>query len=160
MKTLFKNVLVAISGSDASINAGKYAIALAKIYHCALSAVYVIDTATLRELLISRIFVEDESREYEKSLEENGHRYLNYLEDLALKKGVKIQKILKSGAIYTEILKTADEIDADLIVLGGWQQDKNIRDLISHAHMEVLYHAKSTVMVVKEQNVDSLYKRL
>ena len=101
-----------------------------------------------------------ESREYEKSLEENGHRDLNYLEDLALKKGVKIQKILKSGAIYTEILKTADEIDADLIVLGGWQQDRNTRDLISHSHMEVLYHAKSTVMVVKEQNVDSLYKRI
>ncbi len=160
MKTLFNNVLVAISGSDASINASKYAIMFSKIYKCKLTAIYVVDTATLKELLISRIFVVDESVEYEKSLEDNGHRYLNYIEELALKKGVKIDKILKHGSIYGEILKTSEETKSELIILGGWERNRNMRDLISHSHKEVLVNAKASVLVVKEQNVDNLYKQL
>jgi nucleotide-binding universal stress UspA family protein len=74
MKPLIQNVLVAISGSDASINAAKYAIVLARQYRCSLTAVYVVDTATLRQLVITNIFIEDESEDYEKSLEENGRR--------------------------------------------------------------------------------------
>ena len=160
MTGLFKNILVATSGSDASINASKYAIALSKIYNCKLTAVYVVDTATLKELLISKIFVEDESLEYEKSLEANGHRYLNYIEELALKKGVKIDKILKNGAIYTGILNAADESNSNLIVLGGWERNRDARDLISHAHKEVLMNAKCSILIVKEQNVEALYKSL
>lgn len=160
MKNLVNNVLVAISGSDASINAGKYAIMFSKIYKCKLTAIYVVDTATLKELLISKIFVEDESVEYEKSLEENGHRYLNFIEELALKKGIKLDKLLKRGSIYGEVLKTSDEINADLIILGGWEQNRNIRDLISHSHKEILMNAKASVLVVKEQNVEKLFKQI
>ena len=158
MKPLINHVLVATSGSDASINAAKYAIILAKQYKCKLSAIYVVDTATLRELLISRIFVEEESKEYQHSLEANGHRYLNFTEELAIKKGVKIDKILKSGAIYTEILKTADEIGAELIILGGWEENRDVRDLITHAQKEVLLNAKCSVLVVKEHNIEAIYK--
>jgi nucleotide-binding universal stress UspA family protein len=160
MKQLINHVLVATSGSDASINAAKYAIILAKQYKCRLSTIYVVDTATLRELLISHIFVEEESKEYQHSLEENGHRYLNFVEELALKKGVKVDKILRAGAIYTEILNAADEIGADLIILGGWEENRNVRDLITHAQKEVLLNAKCSVLIVKEQNTDQLYKSL
>jgi len=160
MKTLFNNVLVAISGSDASINASKYAIMVSKIYKCKLTAIYVVDTATLKELLISKIFVEDESVEYEQSLVDNGHRYLNYIEELALKKGVNIDKLLRNGSIYAEILKASEEVKADLIILGGWEQNRNMRDLISHSHKEVLMNAKASVLVVKEQHVDKLYNQL
>jgi nucleotide-binding universal stress UspA family protein len=160
MKTLFNNVLVAISGSDASINASKYAIMISKIYKCKLTAIYVVDTATLKELLISKIFVEDESVEYEQSLVDNGHRYLNYIEELALKKGVNIDKLLRNGSIYAEILKASEEVKADLIILGGWEQNRNMRDLISHSHKEVLMNAKASVLVVKEQHVDKLYNQL
>ena len=92
MKSLIQTIVVAVSGSEASISAAKYGIIMAKLYRLRLVGVYVVDTATLRELLLSKIFVEDESTEYEKSLEENGHRYLNYVQDLAAKKGVQMEK--------------------------------------------------------------------
>ena len=57
---------------------------------------YVVDTATLRELLLSKIFVEDESAEYEKSLEENGRSYLNYVEELAQEEGREVEKVLRT----------------------------------------------------------------
>jgi glutaredoxin len=78
---------------------------MAKQYKCRLIAVYVVDTATLKELLLSRIFVEDESFEYEKSLLANGERYLNYIEELADRKGVGVEKVLRRGSIFASFLK-------------------------------------------------------
>jgi nucleotide-binding universal stress UspA family protein len=158
MKALFSNALVAVSGSDASINAAKYGIVLAKQYKCSLHGVYIIDTATLRQLVFSRIFVEDESQEYERSLEANGERYLNFVRDLAAQKGVKMTTALRRGPIFSEILSEAQERDSDLIILGGWERDRQERDIISQSHRDILLHARCSVLVVKEQDVERLYK--
>jgi nucleotide-binding universal stress UspA family protein len=48
----------------------------------------------------------------------------------------------------------------DLIVLGGWEKDRNSRDIISHAHREIMVSAKCSVLVVKEPSIDQLYKQL
>ena len=159
IKSLFSNIVVAVSGSDASILASKYAIVLAKLYHCRLSAVYVIDTATIKQLTLSKIFIQEESIEYEKSLEANGERYLSFVEELARAKGVKIEREMRRGAVYTEILSAADERKADLIVLGGWERDRNARDIITHAHREIMVSAKCSVLLVKEPSIDQLYKQ-
>ncbi|MFQ3619593.1 MAG: universal stress protein [Spirochaetales bacterium] len=160
MKPLIQSIVVAISGSDASINAAKYGIILAKQYQCSMTAVYVVDTATLKQLVLTKIFVEEESKEYEQNLYANGKRYLNYIEELALQKKVKITTSLRSGAIYTEILNEAEDRKADLILLGGWEKERKDRDIISEAHREVLYNAKCSVLVVKERNIDKLFKDL
>lgn len=158
-KPLFSNILVAVSGSDASIHAAKYAIIMAKLYRCRLTAVYVVDTATIRQLTLSKIFVQEESVEYEKSLEANGERYLSFVEELGRAKNVKIERELRRGAVYTEILAVSDEKKSDLIVLGGWERDRSARDIISHAHREIMVSARCSVFVVKEPNIDQLYKQ-
>jgi nucleotide-binding universal stress UspA family protein len=159
IKPLFSNLVVAISGSDASILAAKYAIIMAKQYRCHLCAVYVVDTATIRQLTISKIFIQEESLDYERSLEANGERYLSFVEELARAKGVKIDRQIRKGAVYTEILTVADEKKADLIVLGGWEKDRSARDIISHAHRETMVSSKCSVLLVKEPLVDQLYKQ-
>jgi nucleotide-binding universal stress UspA family protein len=159
MKPLISNIVTAVTGSDASISAAKFAIVMAKMYHCRLSMVYVVDTATIKQLTLSKIFVQDESVEYEKSLEANGQRYLAFMEELAQAKGVKIEKEIRKGAVCTEILTAADERDADLIVMGGWEKDRSARDIIGHAHREIMIGAKCSVMLVKEPNVDQIYKQ-
>jgi len=95
IKPLFSNIVVAISGSDASILAAKYAIVMAKIYRCRISAVYVVDTATIKQLTLHRIFIQEESQEYEKSLQDNGDRYLTFVEELASSKGIKIEREIR-----------------------------------------------------------------
>jgi nucleotide-binding universal stress UspA family protein len=159
IKPLFSNIVVAVSGSDASILASKYAIVLAKLYRCRLSAVYVVDTATIRQLTLSKIFIQEESQEYEKNLESNGERYLSFVEDLARAKGVKIDREMRKGAVYTEILSAAAERKADLILLGGWEKDRSARDIITHAHREIMVSAKCSVLLVKEPSIDVLYKQ-
>jgi nucleotide-binding universal stress UspA family protein len=159
MKALISNIVTGITGSDASILAAEYAIVLAKLYHCKLSAVYVVDTATIKQLTLSKIFIQEESIEYEQSLQANGERYLSFVEELARAKGVKIDRELRRGAVYTEILTVADERKADLIVLGGWEKDRSARDIISHAHREIMVNAKCSVLLVKEPNIDQIYKQ-
>ncbi|MGA2764111.1 MAG: universal stress protein [Spirochaetia bacterium] len=159
MKALIETVVVAVSGSEASVSAAKYGILMAKLYRLRLVGVYVVDTATLRELLLSKIFVEDESSEYEKSLEENGRRYLNYVEGLAAGKGVEMEKILRRGAISTEVVEAAEEAGADLILLGGFEESKSIRDVLSRQRREIVRNAKCSVLVVKAPGIDVIFNK-
>lgn len=159
MRELLQTVVVAVSGSEASINAAKYAIAMARGYRSRVLAVYVVDTATLRELLMSRIFIEEESADYEKSLEQNGHRYLNYVAELASKKGVSVELILRRGAISTEIVEAAEDNKAGLILLGGFE-DKGLRDALSRQHREIMKNARCSVLVVKEPDMELIFKKL
>jgi nucleotide-binding universal stress UspA family protein len=160
MKSPITNILTAVTGSDASIMAAKYAIILAKLYHCRLGVVYVVDTATIKQLTLSKIFIQTESSEYEKTLEANGQRYLSFVEELAEAKGVKADKVLRKGAVYTEILTAAEEREADLIVMGGWEKNRNALDIIGHAHREIMLNAKCSVLLVKDPGIDQLYKQL
>jgi len=158
IKPLFSNVVVAISGSDASVLAAKYAIVMAKLYHCRLTAVYVVDTATIRQLTLSKIFIPEESQEYQTSLEANGERYLSFVEELAHAKGVKIEREIRHGAVYTEILAAAIDKKADLIILGGWEKERGPRDIFSHSHREIMINAKCSVLLAKEPGIDLMYK--
>ena len=159
MRSLFSNILVGISGSDASVLAAKYAIVMAKTYKCKLSAVYVVDIATIRQLTLSKIFIQEESQEYEKSLEINGERYLSFVSELASAKGVKLERVLRRGAVYTEVLAVADEKRADVIILGGWEKDRSTREIFSHAHREIMINAKCSVLLAKEPDIDKIYKQ-
>ncbi len=158
IKPLFKNVLVMVNGTEASINAVRYAILMAKLYQCEVRAVYVVDMATIRQLSLNRIFVEDESREYERSLEQNGQRYLSFVEQLGKEKGVKVETELRSGAIWSEVVALAEERKADLILLGGTESTQSDKDVLSSTHKSILVNARCSVLVVKQQTVEQLFK--
>ncbi|MBR1723087.1 MAG: universal stress protein, partial [Treponema sp.] len=119
IKPLLQKIIVAVNGSQSSVHAAMYGIMLSKQYKCTLKAVYVVDISTLKQLTMSRIFIEEESNEYEIRLEEDGRRYLSYLEKMANEKGVKIETELKKGAVWSELIKSAEDFDADLILVGG-----------------------------------------
>jgi nucleotide-binding universal stress UspA family protein len=159
IKPIISHIVAVVTGSDASILAAKYAIVMAKAYRCKMTAVYVVDTATIRQLTLSKIFIQEESQDYEKSLTANGERYLSFVEELARAKGVRIEREIRQGAVYTEILTVADDRKADLIVLGGWEKDRSPRDIISHAHREIMVNAKCSVLLVKEPGIDLMYKQ-
>jgi len=156
---LFTSILVAINGSDASILAAKYAIVLAKNCRAKLSAVYVVDTATISHLTVNKIMIHEESLEYERSLEAIGDRYLCFIEELALAKGVKIEREIRQGDVKTEILMAANEKKADMIILGGWENEKNPRDIITLSYRDIILNAKCSVLLAKEPDIDNLYKR-
>lgn len=156
---LFQNILVMVNGTEASINAVKYAILMAKLYRCRVHAVYVVDTATIRQLTLNRIFIEEESRDYERSLEENGRRYLAYVDELGKAKGVKIETELRRGAIWSEIIASAEEKRIDAILVGAQESESgDHKESVSATFRSVLLNARCSILVVRERMIEQLYK--
>ena len=132
IKPLFQNILVLITGSEASVNAAKYAVLMAKLYRCRVHAVYVVDTATIKTLTLNRIFIEEESMEYEQSLKETGSRYLAYIHELGLEKKVEVITEMMQGSVSSEVLNYADKNKIDAILLGSEDaQTENSKDLLA-----------------------------
>lgn len=159
IKPLFQKVLIVVNGSEASIHAAQYGILMAKLYRCSLKAVYVVDTATLKQLTLSKFFVADESHEYETNLTSDGLRYLHYVEDLGKAKGITIESELRKGSVWSEVVSTANDMKADLILLGGIEShsDDN-RDVLSTAYREILINANCSVLMVRQQMIEQMYK--
>ncbi len=160
MKKMLETVLVAINGSDASICAFKYALALKKAIGTRIVACYVVDTATIRQLALSRFFVPEESEEYERNLENSGQRYLNFCIELARQKDLSIETMIRKGSVSGELVKYSIELGADAIILGGNPADGLYRDAIADANHEVLKNARCPVLFVKPPLSDEYYKTL
>lgn len=161
IKSLFKNILVVVNSSEASMQAAKYAIVLAKVYHCNVKAIYVVDTATLKYLQLKKFFVQEESSEYEQNLMADGARYLKYVEEIGHAKGVQVQTELRKGAIWSEITICAKDSETDLILLGCVETDGvDKRDVITSSYRKILTTAHCSVLIVKEEMTEKLYKNV
>ncbi|MBR4599467.1 MAG: universal stress protein [Treponema sp.] len=164
IKPLIQKIVVAVNGSERSIHAAMYGILLAKQYKCEIKAVYIVDTNTLRYLTMNRVFIEDESQKYEQRLVDDGKRYLSYIERIAKEKGVEVETELKKGAIWSEVIKTAEDFAADLILLGGKERAVNSsqasiqHDKISLTNAEIIGSATCNVLVVHKPDIEKLFK--
>ncbi len=161
-KNFFRKILVAVNGSQSSIHAAMYAVMMARTYNTALKSVYVVDSATIKYLAMNRFLVNDEKEDFEQKLREDGKHYLSYVEMLASSKGVKMEKELRSGGVFTEIIKVADEYSADLILLGGNEREPGRsdvkRNVLSSAQSEVLANSKCPVLIVQKPKIEELFK--
>ena len=97
---LLKKIIVAINGSESSVQAAMYAIMLSKQYSLALKAVYVVDTATIKFLTNSKFLVSEEKDSYESDLKRDGKTYLEYVKNLAKSKGMEIETELREGSVW------------------------------------------------------------
>ena len=162
LKPLFQNVLIAVNGSEPSLHASMYGIMMAKQYHLKLKAVYVVDTATLKQLTLSKFFVSDESDGYEANLCSDGDHYLAYIADLAKQKGIKMECELRKGSVWSEIITAADDFKANLILIGGKETagyDNSVRrNIVSISRSEIIASAHCSVMVVREPQIEQLFR--
>lgn len=164
IKPLFQRAVVAVNGSEQSLHAAMYGIMMASQYKIELEAVYVVDSATIRQLEMSRIFFTDEADKYLSSLREDGEKYLNYVSELAKQKKVKVTTSLREGAVWSEVVKAADDFKADLILLGGKEHSSAAirsviqRDKASAVNSEISGSANCNVLVVRQPEIDKLFK--
>ena len=78
-----RRILVYIDGTEQAITAAQYAVLLAGSAKAELSALYVVNTRALDDLVRTRIFLQTEQQEYEHDLESDAERYLNHVRELA-----------------------------------------------------------------------------
>ncbi len=145
----FNNILLYIDGSEASILAGQMAIVMAKKYGCNLKVIYVVNENLLNELLKAKVFVQMEKMDYERDLEEDGKRYLNYIVKLADKKGLTVETVLKKGVVHEEVAKEVEEQDYDLLIQGELGEVLSLRDSFYEEGERILRKVSCPVMVVR-----------
>ena len=155
-------MIVAVNGHRSSVHSSMYAIMMARSYNISIKFVYVVDTATVKYLSMNKFLVSDERYDYEERLKEDGERYLAYAQMLAGSKGIKCETELRSGGVFTEILRAADEYEADLIILGGNEKEENQhnfkKNVLSVDQSEVLAHSKVPVMIIQKPDIEKIFK--
>ena len=149
MSNPLATILLYIDGSETSITAAQLAISMAKEFGCALRVIYVVNENLLTELLKAKIFVQMEKMDYERDLEEDGKRYLNYIVKLADRKGLKIETVLGKGVVHEEVAREVDGCSADLLIQGELGEVLSLRDSFYEEGERILRKVKCPVMVVR-----------
>jgi nucleotide-binding universal stress UspA family protein len=153
--------MVYIDGSEQSVTAARYAICLASSSGAALIAYYIINTKAVEDLLRARIFLQDEQMEYERDMEADAQRYLNYVAELASAKGVSVVRKSTRGSVHKAIVDAIKEHEVDLLVLGELSRIRSRRDEFYDEAERAMRVAPCSVLIVKDEDrVYEMYESL
>lgn len=109
---MYDTILVGTDGSASANRAIVHALELAEGYDATLHGIFVVNTAVYGEPALGS------GELYTHKIEEQGVTYLDEIEHRADDLGVDFVKRCCHGKPYKEIVRYADDIDADIVVLG------------------------------------------
>ncbi|HPN38516.1 MAG TPA: universal stress protein [Melioribacteraceae bacterium] len=111
---MIKKILVPIDFSDYSKNALKYASQFAKFFNANITVIYVIEPLVYpSDFSLGQVAIPSVEYDMQDKAKEELERLVNEeFSDL-----IKTELIIKAGKPFVEIIETAAEIDADLIII-------------------------------------------
>lgn len=139
---MYETILVATDGSDAANRAVTHALNLAERYESTLCAIHVVDTRLYGESSRDRVSIVVEE------LEGRGADVLEEFQERADNRGVTVETRLVSGLPFREIIGYADDVDADVVIVGYHGHTHAGRDHIGSVAERVLRNADRPVFVV------------
>ncbi|WP_413730010.1 universal stress protein [Sodalis sp. RH22] len=143
---MYQSILlpVDISEHELTVNALKEAAYLMEKSQASLRLLYVI--STMPDYFLSHFSAL--TLQYEDTVTEDIKQQLDiYAKSLTLPAD-RLTSNVRQGAIYDEILKEADEINAELIIIGSRRPSMSTYLLGSNA-AAIVRHAKTSVLVVR-----------
>lgn len=161
MSNPIRKIMVYIDGTEQSVTAAQYAVCLASFSGAELIALYVVNVRAMEDLLKARIFLKDEQVEYERDMEADAERYLNYVNELGVKKGVSITRKLSKGSVNKEIVNAVNENGIDLLVIGELSRIRSRRDEFYDESERAMRAVTCSVLIVKDEDrVWEMYQSL
>ena len=161
MNSPIKKIMVYLDGTEQSVTAAQYAICLASFTGAELIACYVVNTRAVQDLLRASIFLKEEQVEYEHDMEADAQRYLNYVNELASKKGVSVTKLSSRGTVHKEIVNAVKEQEIDLLVIGELSRIRSRRDEFYDETERAMRTTECSVLIVKDEDrVWEMYQSL
>ena len=156
-----KKVMVYLDGTEQSVTAAQYAICLCRATGASLTALYVVNTRALQDLVTARIFLKSEEEEYQQDLEADAQRYLDHVRDLAQRKGLSLDTRKASGTVHLEIKNRVQELDIDILVLGELSRIRSRRDEFYDEAERAMRSVPCSVLIVKDADkVWEMYEAL
>jgi nucleotide-binding universal stress UspA family protein len=142
---MYRNILVPVDLSDKHSwrKALPTAISLCETFEAKLHLMTVVPDFGLP--MVGQFFPEG----YEAKLRQQAAKQLRDFAAQQVPGEIECRRIVGEGKVYQEILKAADAIEADLIVMGSHRPE--LRDyLLGPNAAKVMRHARCSVMVVRE----------
>jgi nucleotide-binding universal stress UspA family protein len=154
-------MMVYIDGTEESVTAAMYAICLASFVNADLVVHYVINTRAMEDLLRASIFLKDEQVEYGHDMVADAEKYLNYVKELAVKKGVSVILQQSKGSVHMELVNAVKENDVDLLVIGELSRIRSRRDEFYDETERAMCTVGCSVLIVKDEDkVWQMYESL
>lgn len=146
----FRKILVAVDGSEPSIQASERAIGLARDAKASLTAVSVVHVPTsvyaAAPLPGAAFDHSDDLRDY---LMTQARGVLARVAEIARKEGVSIETKVLEGHVPSELLKYAEKGGHDLLVVGSRGLSGVGRLLLGSVSTALVHRAKISVLVVR-----------
>jgi nucleotide-binding universal stress UspA family protein len=143
-----QSVALVVDGSQTGIAALRYAVRLCGLHGASLTALAVVDTATLKSLLKSSVLVEAEMDEFDAELGASAQKNLAYAEQVAHEAGVPCERLLKKGAAHSVIIDECRRVKPDLLVMGGFTTSMIKRDLNARERRLIVDEVKCPILLV------------
>ncbi|MFW5939333.1 MAG: universal stress protein [Halolamina sp.] len=144
---MYDRILLSTDGSVASDEAETHAIDLAAAHDAELHLLYVVDE-TVYNAYSGDEYV-DEAEGPEHGLEEQGEETLAALRRRASDAGVDAVEAMRHGRPSNAIVDYAEDVDADLLVLGTKRRPDEYRALLGSVTDRVLRLTSRPALVVK-----------
>lgn len=110
---MYKKVVLAVDGSEASSNAVKHAVELAKNNNGTIIALYVIPPIDITDIETFK------PEMLYKGLKQDAEKILADIKERAGREGVDVQTRVEDGIPAEKICEVAGDSDADLIIMGS-----------------------------------------
>ncbi|MFQ5715121.1 MAG: universal stress protein [Candidatus Scalinduaceae bacterium] len=146
----FKRIIVPIDFSDCSRMALEYAAATARAHRSKLTILHVFEESFI-EPYVRAANSEEEAQEIVRRIEQvNESKYVEFLMKIDLG-GVEYDRLLRKGIPSNEIVETAREQQAQLIVVGTHGRSGIKHMLIGSDAEEVVRNSPCDIIVVKPE---------
>ena len=140
---VYRRILVGTDGSKCSANAAEHAVYLARTLGARLYALYAVN--------VERAFSGGiHFGEAVAELERSGRESTAEIKAAAGGAGVECEEILASGRPHRVMIQVADEIDADLIIVGSTGMTSLERALMGSESEALMRLSKRPVLLVRE----------
>ncbi|WNY26230.1 universal stress protein [Methanolapillus millepedarum] len=145
---LYQKIIVATDGTDYVKKAINTAISLSKLTGAELYAVYVADVSNITPTSAEWVLVSE-------NIKKESDAALEYFKMEAEKAGVKYQTISLSGSAPGEIVQYANQINADLIIVGATGKKTLERILLGSVSEKIVRTAKQQVLIVRYDTAEN-----
>jgi nucleotide-binding universal stress UspA family protein len=145
---IIRRVLVAVDGSDASIDASNYAIDMAKKFEASLTVLFIVAPAVYIDFGYANVGTTNEIESTKKKLAQNEVDKVN---EKAMEKGVTVRTdvLIKHISVVKEIVEYAEKYKIDLIIMGSRGMTGFKKMLLGSVASGVVTYAHCPVLVVK-----------
>ncbi|WNY28216.1 Putative universal stress protein [Methanimicrococcus stummii] len=144
---LYNTIVVGTDGTEYAKKAINTAVELAKLTGAKLYAVYVSDVSNITPTSVEwEMVAENIKLEADAAFE--------FVRDRAGAENVDFDTVSLSGAAAQEIVQYANQVDADLIVVGATGKKAIERLILGSVSEKVIRNAKQQVLVVRSDGTE------